>query len=73
MSEMAKRQGINVDLDIWDSMTHDFQFYGNFLAESRGALIKIGEVVDRHTDCRFHSAPGTAVAQRGSPGRPTAR
>jgi len=48
-SETAKTQGVDVNLDIWDSMTHDFQFYGNLLPESREALIKIGAIVDHHT------------------------
>jgi acetyl esterase/lipase len=37
----AVSQGANVKLDVWDSMNHDFQAYGDSLPEAKDALNKI--------------------------------
>jgi epsilon-lactone hydrolase len=44
----ARRQGVDVTLDEWETMTHDFQAYGNLVSEARDALLKLGEVVDKY-------------------------
>jgi acetyl esterase/lipase len=38
---LAVSQGANVKLDVWDSMNHDFQAYGDSLPEAKDALNKI--------------------------------
>jgi acetyl esterase/lipase len=37
---------VEITLDVWGEMTHDFQAYGMILQESRQALARISEVVD---------------------------
>jgi acetyl esterase/lipase len=37
-----------VTLDVWPDMTHDFQAYGDLLAESAEALCRIGLAVDHY-------------------------
>lgn len=44
-AERANSQGAEVTLDVWESMNHAFQAYGEQLAESREALKRIREVV----------------------------
>lgn len=46
--DFARAQGLSVNLDVWDSMTHDFQFFGNLLPESRESLDSLSHVIDRH-------------------------
>jgi acetyl esterase/lipase len=41
----AENQGARVTLEVWPNMTHDFQAFGDLTTESRGALLRIGEVV----------------------------
>ena len=38
-------QGVNIKMDIWESMNHDFQAYGETVRESSEALQKIAEFV----------------------------
>jgi acetyl esterase/lipase len=47
-ADEARRQKAEVTLDSWREMTHDFQAYGNFLPESREALLKFGAMVSRY-------------------------
>lgn len=42
----ASKQGAEVALDVWATMPHDFQAFGNHLAESRDALARIGAMAD---------------------------
>lgn len=44
----VKESGGSITLDVWEDMTHDFQAYGDYLPESREALLRIGEVVDQY-------------------------
>lgn len=46
----ATEQGSNVEFDVWDSMTHDFQAYGDELKESREALRRISEFIHSKMD-----------------------
>lgn len=39
----CRQKGADVKLDTWEGMTHDFQAFGDQLAESREALIRLGE------------------------------
>lgn len=47
--EAARRQGAEIRLDVWDTMTHDFQAYVDLLEEARDAHRRIA---------RFVHAPG---------------
>lgn len=42
-AQKAVKQGVTVDLDLWDNMFHVFQIYGNLIPESKKALKKIGD------------------------------
>lgn len=42
-AQKAIKQGVTVDLDLWDNMFHVFQIFGNLIPESKKALKKIGE------------------------------
>lgn len=41
----AQAQGVNVRLDVWQHMNHDFQAYGELLPQSKDALQRIGQVI----------------------------
>jgi acetyl esterase/lipase len=43
----AKSQGADVRLDVWKDMTHDFQAFGDMLAQSAEALARFGQEIDR--------------------------
>jgi len=42
------QKGADVKLDIWEGMTHDFQVFGDQMAESREALNRLGEFSEMH-------------------------
>jgi epsilon-lactone hydrolase len=42
-AEKAKSAGVNVTLEIWDGMQHEWQYAASFLPEGRQAIAKIGE------------------------------
>jgi acetyl esterase/lipase len=42
----AVHQGADIRLDVWDSMTHDFQAYGEVLAEALEALTRISQFLN---------------------------
>ncbi len=42
-AEKAKKQGVDVTVDLWSDMFHVFQIFGNLMPESKKALKKIGE------------------------------
>ncbi len=44
-ADIAKNQGADVTLDIWDDMNHDFQMFGPDAPQSAEALRRIGEVL----------------------------
>ena len=48
---------VEVVLDVWSGMTHDFQAYGDLLEESRAALKRIGQAVDHY----LGDAPATPL------------
>ena len=43
--EKAQAQGVNIKLDIWRNMNHDFQAFGDLIPESKEALLRIGQVI----------------------------
>jgi acetyl esterase/lipase len=47
-TEIARKQGANVVLEVWENMNHDFQAYGNSLPQSQAALSHIGRVIRHH-------------------------
>lgn len=42
-AEKAKSAGVNVTLEVWDGMQHEWQYAASFLPEGRQAIAKIGE------------------------------
>lgn len=42
--ENAEAQGVDIELDIWESMNHVFQAYGNRLSEAEEALQRIAMI-----------------------------
>lgn len=44
-ADKAKAAGVNVELEVWDDMTHMFQMFATMIPEGRDAIAKIGEFV----------------------------
>jgi monoterpene epsilon-lactone hydrolase len=44
-AERAQAAGVNVTLQVWDGMQHEWQFGTNYLPESRKAVARIGEFI----------------------------
>ncbi len=44
----AREQGVEVTLDVWEKMTHDFQSFGAYLPESQEALKRVEAVVEHY-------------------------
>lgn len=47
LAERAKGAGVDVTLDVWEDMIHVFQAFAGFAPESREAIDKIGEFIQR--------------------------
>lgn len=47
LAERAKAAGVDVTLDVWEDMIHVFQAFAGFAPESREAIDKIGEFIQR--------------------------
>ena len=47
IAEHAKAAGVDVTLDVWEDMIHVFQAFAGFAPESREAIDKIGEFIQR--------------------------
>lgn len=45
--EKAKSQGASIELDVWESMNHVFQGYGDQLPEAVEAMGRLAEVINR--------------------------
>lgn len=48
--EKAQTQGVNVKLDVWRHMNHDFQAFGELMPESKEALKRIGQVIKEYVN-----------------------
>ena len=46
-AERAKAAGVDVTLDVWEDMIHVFQAFAGFAPESREAIDKIGEFIQK--------------------------
>lgn len=44
--DLGVAQGINIKMDVWDTMNHDFQAYGDIIPESKEALSRISKFVN---------------------------
>ncbi|MCX7168904.1 MAG: alpha/beta hydrolase, partial [Proteobacteria bacterium] len=44
----AREQHADVTVEVWQNMNHDFQAFGDAILESKHALQRIGEVIERH-------------------------
>jgi acetyl esterase/lipase len=47
LAERAKGAGVNVTLEIWEPMQHDWHFAASFVPEGRQAIARIGEFVEQ--------------------------
>jgi len=47
-AEAARKAGVDVTLEIWDGMQHEWHFAAKYLPESRDALEQIGKFVETH-------------------------
>ena len=45
-ADRAKSEGIDLLLESWKDMTHDFQIFGPYVPQSADALRRLGEIVD---------------------------
>jgi monoterpene epsilon-lactone hydrolase len=48
--DKAQAQGVNIRLDVWQYMNHDFQAFGDLMPESKEALMRIGHVIEEYVD-----------------------
>lgn len=44
----AREQHADVTVEVWPNMNHDFQAFGDAIPESKHALQRIGEVIEKH-------------------------
>jgi len=49
IAEKLETSGVDVELDIWEDMIHVFAAFASFASESREAIEKIGEFIEKHT------------------------
>lgn len=49
--QRAQRDGVNVRLDTWPTMNHDFQIYGDEMPQSKEAWQRIASFVEECVDC----------------------
>jgi monoterpene epsilon-lactone hydrolase len=47
-AEKAKSAGVDVTLEVWKDMQHEWQYAASWLPEGRQALARIGEFVSQH-------------------------
>ena len=45
-TSIAHEQGVQVELEVWEHMNHDFQAYGTAMPQSAQALSRLGQVID---------------------------
>ncbi len=50
LAQKAEKQGVQVTLDVWEGMTHAWPFFARFLPESRVALKKIADFMNKHIE-----------------------
>jgi monoterpene epsilon-lactone hydrolase len=46
-AEKAKAAGVDVTLEVWPGMQHEWQFAANIMPEGRQAIARVGEFVER--------------------------
>jgi len=46
-TEKAKAAGVDVTLEVWPAMQHEWQFAANLMPEGRQAIARAGEFVER--------------------------
>jgi acetyl esterase/lipase len=47
-AEKAKAAGVNLTLEIWDGMQHEWQFAVGIFPEARRAVERLGEFINQH-------------------------
>jgi acetyl esterase/lipase len=48
LAERAQAVGVDMTLEIWEGMQHEWQFAANYLPEGRQAISRIGEYIEAH-------------------------
>jgi acetyl esterase/lipase len=48
--QRARAQGVQVDIETWPDMCHEFQAFDRFVPQSRTALRRMGEVLRKALD-----------------------
>ncbi len=49
LAQRAKEAGVDVTLEIWEDMPHNWQLFASVLPEGRQSIERIGEFVGKHT------------------------
>ena len=62
LAENARLSGVDVTLEVWDSMQHVWQFAASFLPEARQAIDRIGEFILAHSEAEKQLVPALATA-----------
>jgi len=48
LAEQAQAAGVDVTLEVWEGMQHEWHFAANILPEARRAIDRIGEFIKDH-------------------------
>lgn len=48
VAEKARAAGVDVTLEVWESMQHEWQFAADFVPEGQEAIARIGEFMQQH-------------------------
>jgi acetyl esterase/lipase len=57
LADKARAAGVDVELQVWDSMIHVFQMFGAELAEARAAIGAIGGFLKKHLHLKSEREP----------------
>jgi acetyl esterase/lipase len=45
-TSIAHEQEVQVELEVWEQMNHDFQAYGTAMPQGAQALSRLGHIID---------------------------
>jgi acetyl esterase/lipase len=48
VAEKAEFAGVDVTLDVWDAMQHEWHFAADFVPEGKAAINRIGQFIQQH-------------------------
>jgi acetyl esterase/lipase len=52
LAERARSAGVDVTLEVWDDMFHDFQLFAGMLPEGQQAIDRIGDFIRERTGAK---------------------